>query len=200
MFECGPCPVNQVVGLAERCEMHAWSFGENYNIGFPLFRIAGGNAVLATTPLRAVENIDLPGRRPFWKTRNNRRALWMETTIGGQSLRLAAMHNDSFDRANNLRQTTALLDFLGDQPGIMAGDFNAEPDWESMQTLKAHGFSGEFDSPPTFPSDAPERAIDFILAPPGWTLVEHRVIQNDASDHCAIFARFSLLPLDDERP
>ncbi|MFT5126597.1 MAG: endonuclease/exonuclease/phosphatase family metal-dependent hydrolase [Rhodothermales bacterium] len=190
MFECGPCPVNQVTELAERCNMHAWSFGENYNIGFPLFRIAGGNAILATIPLEPVKNIDLPGRRPFWVTRNNRRSLWMEATIRGETLQLAAMHNDSFEPANNMRQTQTLLDFLDNKPGILAGDFNAEPDWESMQALQTHGFSGEFDSPPTFPSEGPERPIDFILAPPTWTLVEHRVIQNDASDHCAVFARF----------
>lgn len=191
IFECAPCPINQVTELADRCAMHAWGFGENYNIGLPLFRIAGGNAILATVPLEGVDNIDLPGRRPFWVTRNNRRALWMQAEIAGEPLLLAAMHNDSFDRDNNLRQTELLLDFLGNRQGIMAGDFNAEPDWASMQTLQEHGFAGEFDSPPTYPAEAPERPIDFILAPPGWQLIKHQVIQDQASDHCAVFAKFA---------
>jgi endonuclease/exonuclease/phosphatase (EEP) superfamily protein YafD len=61
-----------------------------------------------------------------------------------------------------------------------------------MKALAAHGFSGKIDSQPTYPAESPERPIDFILAPPGWALLEHRVIQDSASDHCAVFARFGL--------
>src|SRR5262245_50247401 len=43
VVECGPCPVNQVSSLATATGMHAWAFGENYNFGVPLFRVAGGN-------------------------------------------------------------------------------------------------------------------------------------------------------------
>ena len=53
---------------------------------------------------------------------------------------------------------------------------------------------GVFDGPLTFPSDAPNRQIDYIFAPASWELLEHRVIQTDVSDHLPIISRFRVNP------
>lgn len=53
-------------------------------------------------------------------------------------------------------------------------------------------FTGEWNGLNTFPAEAPDRTIDYILVPKGWELVEHRVIRNDASDHCAILSVFEI--------
>jgi endonuclease/exonuclease/phosphatase family metal-dependent hydrolase len=191
VVECGPCPVNQVSSLAQATGMQAWAFGENYNLGLPLFRIAGGNAILSRGPLEAVANPPLAGRRPFYATKNNRRVLWCAAQIGGRRVLLASIHTDSFDKANNLRQTQQILDFAGDQEAILAGDFNARPDWPSIDLLRQSGrFSGALDGPQTFPSDHPDRRIDFILAPASWELLEERVLESDVSDHKAVVATF----------
>jgi endonuclease/exonuclease/phosphatase family metal-dependent hydrolase len=195
VVECGPCPVNQVASLAEATGMHAWAFGENYNFGLPFFRVVGGNAILSRGPLEVVANPSLAGRQPFYATKNNRRVLWCAAQTGGRRVLLASIHTDSFDRDNNFRQTQQILDFAGDHEAILAGDFNARPDWPSIDLLrKSARFHGAFDGPQTFPSDHPDRRIDFIFAPATWELLEERVLDSDVSDHKAVVATFRLSP------
>src|SRR5258708_5178095 len=191
VWECGACPVNQVASLAEATEVHAWAFGENYNFGLPFFRVVGGNAILSRWPLETVANPPLAGRQPFYATKNNRRVLWCAAKIGARRVLLASIHTDSFDRNNNRRQTEQILDYAGDKEAILAGDFNALPDWPSIELVRASGhFAGVVDGPKTFPSEVPERRLDYIFAPAAWELIEERVLDNDVSDHRPVVATF----------
>ncbi|MFC1601605.1 endonuclease/exonuclease/phosphatase family protein, partial [Candidatus Sumerlaeota bacterium] len=125
--------------------------------------------------------------------RNNRRALWCAAQLGGHRVLLASLHNDTFVGPNNLAQTKQLLEFAASGDCLLVGDFNAKPDSASIVLLRDSGkFSGEFDGPPTFPAPEPTRTIDYILAPPAWQLLEHRVIHDDASDHCPVLTVFRL--------
>lgn len=193
MRDCGPCPVNQIEYLADQTGMHSWAFGENYNIGLPFYRIAGGNGILSRFPLAGVANIDLPFRKPFYVTKNNRRTLICSTEIGGADVLLAAMHTDSFDLDRNAAQAEMIIEALSLQPAICAGDFNAMPETRSIGLFKESGrFTGEWNGPFTFPSDGPNRTIDYVLGPVGWKLVEHKVITNLVSDHCAVLSVFDV--------
>jgi endonuclease/exonuclease/phosphatase family metal-dependent hydrolase len=192
--ECGPCPVDQVAELADALGMNCTAFGEDYNFGLPFFRIVGGNAILSRWPLEAVVNMDVAGRKPFYVTKNNRRALWCALNIGGSRLLLASVHNDSFVASTNREQSQQLVAFASSNgPALIAGDFNAPPDSGSMQVYRDSGlFSGVYDGPPTFPARQPDRTIDFILAPAGWEVVEHKVISSTASDHCPVLTVFHI--------
>jgi endonuclease/exonuclease/phosphatase family metal-dependent hydrolase len=190
---CGPCEVDQVATLAQLCGMAHYAIGENYNVGVPFFRIAGGNAVLSRTPLTPVANIDLAGRKPFWVTKNNRRALFVSAEIGGQPLLMASLHNDPFDMRNNEAQTRQLLDFVGDRAAVLAGDFNNRPEDRSIKLIRESGrFGGAFDGPPTFFEGDRKERIDYVFAPPGWELLDHRVVENDTSDHRPLVCRFKV--------
>jgi endonuclease/exonuclease/phosphatase family metal-dependent hydrolase len=190
--ECSRCPVDQVTELADATGMRFWAFGENYNLGIPFFRIVGGNAILSRWPIEPVGNPDLPGRKPFWVSTNNRRILWSSASIGGASVLLGAVHADSFSLAGGARQIADVLRTQGGRPAILAGDFNAEPKDESMRLVRESGlFSGEIDGgAPTHPSSHPTRRIDFVLAPRAWEHLGTRVIESDASDHAAVVADF----------
>jgi endonuclease/exonuclease/phosphatase family metal-dependent hydrolase len=191
IVECGPCPVDQVGRLAKATGMHAWAFGENFNFGIPYFRVVGGNAILARRPVETVANPSLAGRRPFYAVKNNRRVLWCATQIAGRRVLLASIHTDSFNRDNNLRQTRQILDFAGGQPALLAGDFNALPDWPSIELIRDSGhFSGAFDGELTFPADRPDRRLDYIFAPADWELVDEHVVVDDVSDHRAVVSTF----------
>jgi endonuclease/exonuclease/phosphatase family metal-dependent hydrolase len=191
IFECGPCPINQVVSLAEATGMYAWAFGENYNFGLPFYRIVGGNAILSRFPVEVVANLSLAGRKPFYVTKNNRRMLWCEAQIGDQRILLASVHNDSFDLANNLLQTQQMLNYAGKRAAILAGDFNVQPHEPSIQLIRNNGsFIGALDGPLTFPAKAPQQKIDFIFAPADWELIDHQVIQSHASDHLPVVSTF----------
>ncbi|MGE3804099.1 MAG: endonuclease/exonuclease/phosphatase family protein [Gemmataceae bacterium] len=191
ILECTPCPVNQVQSLAEQTGMHSWCFGENFNVGLPFFRMISGNAILSRGPLEPVANPSLAGRRPFYAPKNNRRVLWCQTNIAGRPILLASIHNDSFNLDNNRKQLEQILAYAGPREAILAGDFNAEPDDDSIQLVKQSGqFSGVFAGHKTFPSDRPARQIDFIFAPASWELVEYRVLESEVSDHRPVVSVF----------
>ena len=193
IYECGPKQVNQIAFLARLTDMQSFLFGENYNFGLPFFRIVVGNAILSKFQVLPVANPDLVGRKPFYVTSNNRRILWGEMNVNGTKVLLGAVHNDSFDLKNNLRQSKQIVDYLGGRPALLAGDFNANPDEEPMLLFQQSGqFSGEFQGPKTFSVVNPHQTIDFILAPKEWELIEHRVIQNELSDHFPIVSTFRL--------
>jgi endonuclease/exonuclease/phosphatase family metal-dependent hydrolase len=191
LTELAPCNIDQVAFLARECGLpHAIS-GENYNVGLPFARVAGGNAILSRTPLTPVANIDLAGRKSFWVTRNNRRALFVSGTFEGREVLLAALHNDSFDMRNNEAQVRQLLEFIGDRPAVLAGDFNQRPNEPSIRTIRESGrFGGAFDGPPTFFEGARAERIDFVFAPTAWELLDARVVADDTSDHRPLVSRF----------
>lgn len=191
MTECSPCPVDQLAFLGRELGLPYWAFGENYCFGLPFCRVVGGNAILSRTPLVPVANPSLAGFKPFWDTSNSRRALFAETTVRGQTVLLAALHTDSFSRANNAVQTRQILAVIGDRPCVLAGDFNARPTDGTLKLVNESGrFCGDTSGPPTFPADAPDRRIDYALAPAAWEHLDTRVIDSTASDHRPVVARF----------
>lgn len=191
IFQCHRCPFDQVAYLAEQGGMHVWAGGENYNFGLPFYRIVGGNAILSRHPLTLESNPPLPGAKPFYVTKNNRRQLWCTAMLAGQEILLASIHNDSFSKSNNLAQMEVLLDYVGDRPAILAGDFNAYPDSPSIQLLRStEHFTGEWNGPFTFSAKDPHQTIDFVFAPADWELLEHRVDPITPSDHLPVVSVF----------
>jgi len=102
-------------------------------------------------------------------------------------------------------------------PGFFAGDLNAEPDSLAMRVLRGEavhdGWQGDFfdswiethGSEPgyTYPSDDPEKRIDYIYVVPGSEMEVRfesceRVFDQPvggvmASDHIGLFCRYTLL-------
>ena len=194
LWDCGPCDVDQVAFLAHELGLPYFALGENYNVGVPFYRIAGGNAILSKVPLTPYVNLSLPGRKPFYVTENNRRGLVVQTWLNKKPVWLVALHNDSFDHANNARQMQMIHDHFS-RDTVIAGDFNAKPNEPAVQLLRdSNQYVGEFDGPPTYPSDTPNQRIDYILAPSTWTHLETRVIDSQASDHRPVVARFRVAP------
>jgi endonuclease/exonuclease/phosphatase family metal-dependent hydrolase len=191
MTECTLCPVNQLEHLQKALAMPHAAFGENYHLGLPFLHVVGGNAILSKLPLLPVANFNLIGRKWFFQTSNSRRALFASVELYGTPVLVGSLHNDSYDTRNNTRQVEQLLDFIGDRPCILAGDFNALPKQAPIQLIQSSGrFTGEFDGPATFPANDPVKRIDYIFAPPSWTHLETRVLPGEASDHRAVVARF----------
>ena len=96
----------------------------------------------------------------------------------------------------------AQADFLtshfreAEHPVILAGDFNSRRGDRVMTSLTEHWLvvrkEGEV---ATFPADAPDREIDFVMIRPAeaFEIVEHRVIAESlASDHWPLLAVFRL--------
>lgn len=193
--ECGPCPVDQVRFLAEATKMHSWAFAENYSWGLPFYRIRSGNALLSRFPLRGLKTQELAGDAPFWNPMGRRRVLWVELLVGSAPLLVGSLRNDSFDYEKNAHHVEQILEHIGDRPAILGGDFNAPPESDSMKRFRSSGqFSGSFDGPATYPSNEPERCIDYVLAPAAWKLLEHTVIDSELSDHRPMVSVFETTP------
>jgi endonuclease/exonuclease/phosphatase family metal-dependent hydrolase len=193
VMEAGPVDVHQVDYLARRSGFAAYACAENYSFGLPFFRFRSGNALLSRLPLRPLAVQQLSGARSFWSPTNNRRALWCEVEIGGEWLLVGSLRNDSFDLENNARQTREILDFVGDRPALLAGDFNAGVESASIALLEgSQRFAAGLDRRPTFPRSAPTRRIDWIFAPAGWSVIEESVVDCLASDHLAVASTWRL--------
>ncbi len=193
VFEAGPCQVNQVLELAQLANYPLWLFAENYSFGVPFYRIRSGNAVLSRLPIRNADVSQLSGATPFYSPTGNRRILWFETQLAGDWIRAASLRNDSFDLVNNEQQVREILLELDGQPALLAGDFNAEPHDPSMQLFASDGKFQGIGGQPSFPSTAPDRRIDFVLAPSKWEPVEERILkQSGLSDHLPVLATYRL--------
>ncbi|MGD8867306.1 MAG: endonuclease/exonuclease/phosphatase family protein [Gemmatimonadales bacterium] len=86
-------------------------------------------------------------------------------------------------------QAARLIEIFQDEksPVILAGDFNSRPDSDVMALVgEAWHIPDKGEDHFTFPSDAPDREIDYIVYRPSdrFEVVEHRVVDEPvASDH-----------------
>lgn len=91
-------------------------------------------------------------------------------------------------------QADAVTEFFRghDHPVVLAGDFNGRPGGPVLERLSADWTVALKSGPPdTYPSDAPDREIDFLMARRSdrVEVVEHRVVLEPvASDHRPILA------------
>jgi len=147
-----------------------------------------GMALLSRFPILSSTNHRLPdGAEP-----RSALAATVRMPNSGREVVFSGIH---FYRTEEerLAQAEALRDALSDEEGIviLAGDFNSLPGTPVMDLLAIDFTVVEKEGPSfTFPADAPEREIDFVLVRPtdSFRVLEHRVLDEDvASDHRPIF-------------
>jgi len=148
-----------------------------------------GMAVLTRLPVLSVTNHRLPdGDEP-------RTGLEVQVAAGpdGVPVSIVGIH---FYRTpeERLAQADALSSFLDDRehPVVLIGDFNSQRGDIVLRSLRENDwFVVDKDgSSLTFPSDVPEREIDFAMLRPAsaFEIVEHRVLEESvASDHRPLF-------------
>jgi len=115
-------------------------------------------------------------------------------TPGGSPLWVSGVHFYRTER-ERLAQANRLLRTLSNQtdPVILAGDFNSLRGDRVMDAIgEEFGLPVKQGPPNTFPSNVPEREIDFFALRPAshFTILEHRVVdERVASDHGPILLR-----------
>jgi endonuclease/exonuclease/phosphatase family metal-dependent hydrolase len=98
-----------------------------------------------------------------------------------------------------LAQASGLVDIYRDEdtPVILAGDFNSLPGSDVLALLRRHWQVPDKGADRlTYPSDAPQREIDYIMYRPAdrFEVVEHRVIDEPlVSDHRPVLIELKLL-------
>ena len=193
VLESGSGSFNQAPVLAEKAGMHMWVFGQCVNDGLPFHRMIEGDAILSRWPVEPLTNQKMAGTKAFYDIGiPDQSTLWCKTRIGGQDILLASVHLTPYNMdETGLTQAQQLLDFAGDRPAVLAGDFNSEPNEPEIQRIVGTGrFCAKLDGPFTISSFNPHAVIDHIFAPKDWQLLEHRVIQTDLSDHLPVVSTY----------
>ena len=197
----------EVVGLEEvsrgwyvngSTDMLAWL---QRRLRMPYARFAGasdaiwGNAVLSRYPIVAGEVVPLP--REGVPLRRN--ALRVELDLGaGRRLQVVVTHLHHLEGPDGARvrlaQLRPLLERVAGQPAtVLMGDFNAEPDSAEIALVRAAGLSDAFTAGDggraderTWPSDRPDRRIDYIWLSGDLAAGGFAAAPGTASDHRGI--------------
>jgi endonuclease/exonuclease/phosphatase family metal-dependent hydrolase len=180
--------IDQAHRLGELTGLHA-AFG-----GFMAYREGQyGMALLSRYPIVGFANHRLPdGEEP-------RTALAAVVQIPGSDLELVLVGIHLYrTAAERLAQARRIVEIFDDDPRpiMLAGDFNSTPDSDVIDLLARHWQVADKGDPSlTFPSDNPNREIDFVLFRPAerFTMIRSRVIAEPmASDHRPVLLEFTL--------
>jgi len=164
-----------------------------------------GVAILSRTPFHEIADNPLPHTEGY----EPRTALAVRINfegIGAMSfIATHLQHNSETDRLAQAQRICELFVNEDGEPIIVVGDLNARPDSPPMAVLleswtaAAEAF-GDPASAPTFPSDQPDRKIDYILLRPhhAWRVADMQVLREPvASDHCPLLAVLEYLGDED---
>lgn len=154
-----------------------------------------GNAVLSPAELRDVDVHALPyGDGP-----QKRSAVSALANVGDSAVRVTSVHlqHSVSNAPTRLHQVESLLSHLTGTgirgaPGVIGGDFNAEPGSAEMQTMTSGHYLSAVDiagdpAELTSPNPDPVRRIDWILGR-GVTFVHADVLDDPTSDHRPVIA------------
>ena len=192
VWSSGLQKTNQVRYISNQAGMPYYVYGDNYRFGLPFLSVRTGNAILSRLPLRPHDVQELVGTSFFWNPTGNRRAVWADCTIWGESVLLGSIRTDSFDLVNNARQVRQLIRRIGSSTALLGGDFNAEPgDMPIVLVDELPTFISVPNRTPTFPAHKPERCIDYLFAPSDWKLSGYKALHHFLSDHLAVVATFA---------
>jgi endonuclease/exonuclease/phosphatase family metal-dependent hydrolase len=197
----------EVVGLEEvsrgwyvngSTDMLAWL---QRRLRMPYARFAGasdpvwGNAVLSRYPILSAEVTPLPREGVPLR----RSALEAELDLGqGRRLHLVVTHLHHFEGPEGARvrlaQLSALLERVdGRKATVLLGDLNAEPGSPEIAKVRAAGLTDAFVAAGggpaderTWPSDRPDRRIDYIWLSAGLEASGFAATTSTASDHRGI--------------
>lgn len=162
-----------------------------------------GLAILSRYPIASSREIPLPTGEEPRVALAARLVLPSGDTITAINVHFDWVENDAA-RVRQARTLSVVLDTLSD-PWLLMGDFNDGPDSRTLRVFEGmvHPASRPTDSTFTFPSNAPEREIDYIFAQQSerWRTSTVRVVVDSvASDHRPVRTTLRYLPGNLGRP
>lgn len=144
---------------------------------------------LSRWPTRIIADHALPGLIP------GRRALHVEVESPLGSVDIFVLHLALSRTAQRQQIEYVVSRTRGDVPSILMGDFNCDAAPLSQHpALRRAGFVIAHQRLPTFPSWAPSRAIDHIVASTHLAIDNLRTLPRLHSDHLALVAQVSTRP------
>jgi len=183
---------DQAKELAERLGMH-YVYAANLDRE-PLepggTRRQYGTAILSEYPILESENTLLP--RP--EGGEQRGLLEALINVRGVPVRVYNTHLQHNSAVERTAQVQAILSHAGEleEPTLLMGDLNARPDAPEMQPLYTRfedaWVEGGGGPGYTYPAEAPDRRIDYVLVSPDVSVTDAYVPRTLASDHLPVVA------------
>lgn len=176
--------LNQTQYLAEAADFPFWSHQPNRRVA----RLAASsNGLLARWEPDEIRDYPLPGRIP------GRGALWARFGSGADALIVVIAHL-SLGQAARAHQLAFIAELLGQHPhAILMGDLNTTAQSRELDLLYDRTtLVRPHESPATFPSWRPIRAIDQILVSAPITVERRWALAHPVSDHLPIAASVRL--------
>jgi endonuclease/exonuclease/phosphatase family metal-dependent hydrolase len=176
--------LNQTQYLAEVARFPFWSHQPNRRVS----RLAtSSNGLLARMQPDEVLDYPLPGRIP------GRGALWVRFGEGVDALLVVIAHL-SLGPAARMRQLGFIAELIGQHPNVvLMGDLNTPPSSAELKMLyERTALEPPRDSPATFPSWRPTRAIDHILVSASIEVEKRWALSHPVSDHLPVAATIRL--------
>ncbi len=191
MRGAGPHPefAPQVEILAKKTGLTQYFFAPALNMKDGTY----GNGLLSREPVESAEIIMIPDPKPrkydgYYETR-----CLLKAKLAGGITVLVTHFGLNPDEQENAVQT--ILRHITDEKCILMGDFNVLPENPVLNPIRARMqdvsvfICGNAD---TFPSDAPDRKIDYIFVSPDVEVLRAEVPAIVASDHRPHTAEISL--------
>jgi len=186
--------IDQARILAEKSGMKYYYFGKAIDHDGGDY----GVAILSKHELSGMETIKLPADP---ETKSEPRVLAVATVEMANGFRFVfgTTHLEVRHESNRLMQVAAIQRYAESLtlPFVIAGDFNAKPESESIKALDKTFQRTCEDCAPTIPVINPTRAIDFIAFTPAdyFKVLRHEVVDETyASDHLPVYAELEVLP------
>ncbi len=157
-----------------------------------------GNAVLTRLPVKALETIPIPDPVPrrydgYYETR----CLLKMTLAQPDATFLITHFGLNPDEQENALRT--VLENIGDGKTVLMGDLNVTPDSPVIARLREHMTDAATAAEPgaallSFPSDKPDRKIDYIFTKGNITAKNCRIVPGVLSDHLPLEAVMEIRP------
>lgn len=198
--------VDQAALLAREAGLRYVVEERNTDAALPFVAMRTGNAILSRFPVSDARYVRLPAlHKHEAKYLGYHNAVMCTVSVGEMQIRVLGVHFEW--RSEEIRADSAEI-VLGiekesDVPLIVLGDFNSAPsgylchlkDGRGRNAMDLLFGSGRFQALPaeppekkdcTFPSENPDRVIDWVLVPRGWQVRERMVPASDLSDHLPV--------------
>ncbi len=155
-----------------------------------------GNAVLTRLPVKAFETVPIPDPVPrrydgYYETR-----CLLKMTLETPEIAFFITHFGlNPDEQENAVKT--LLDHLGDGPAVLMGDLNVTPDSPVIARIRKKMTDAATAAEPgdtllSFPSDNPDRKIDYIFTRGNINARSCRIVPGVLSDHLPLEATLEI--------
>lgn len=155
-----------------------------------------GNAILTRLPIKSFETIPIPDPRPGYTRRGyeTRCVLKAVTATDPEITFLITHFGLNADEQQNAVET--VIKNIRSDCTVLSGDFNVTPDNGVLAPIRSR-LADTADlikgNPLTFPSDKPDRKIDYIFAGGGFKINACAVHEKVLSDHRAVSAELETL-------